>query len=137
MEVETLFGTLQARFPDLITQYMPFSNMVAMRHDLDAVHETIVGFEGDVFETEDQRAFTDASYKTFSRPLEMPRPYKVEAGTLVRQVVTVRHPRLVEQGPRVVGGTGGRSRTACGAPGRSRSGHQPCPPSAPACPRTT
>ena len=104
VEVETLFGTLQARFPDLITQYMPFSNMVAMRHDMDAVHETSIGFEGDVFETEDQRAFTDASYKTFSRPLEMPRPYKVEAGTLVRQVVTVRHPRLVGQGPSGIGG---------------------------------
>jgi hypothetical protein len=94
VEVETLFGTLSARFPDLITQYMPFSNMVAMRHDLETPHETHIGFEGDVFETEDQRAFTDASYKTFSRPLEMPRPFKVEEGTIVRQVVTVRHPRL-------------------------------------------
>jgi hypothetical protein len=92
--VETLFGTLQARFPDLITQYMPFSNMGSIRHDVGSAHETMVSFEGDVFETEDQRAFTDASYKTFSRPLEMPRPYKVDAGTVIRQVVTVRHPNL-------------------------------------------
>ncbi|HZW01540.1 MAG TPA: hypothetical protein VFF55_08220, partial [Candidatus Deferrimicrobium sp.] len=96
--VETLFGTLEARFPDLITQYMPFSNMVSIRHDAGSAHETIVGFEGDVFETEDQRAFTDASYKSFSRPLEMTRPYKVEAGTVVRQVVTVSHPLLATQG---------------------------------------
>ena len=95
--VETLFGTLEARFPDLITQYMPFSNMVSIRHDSGSPHETIVSFEGDVFETEDQRAFTDASYKTFSRPLEMPRPFKVEVGTVVRQVVTVSHPNLASQ----------------------------------------
>jgi hypothetical protein len=94
VEVETLFGTLRARFPELITQYMPFSNMVAMRHDLGDAHETVIDLQGDVFETEDQRAFTDASFKTFSRPLEMPRPFKVDAGTLIRQVVSIRHPRV-------------------------------------------
>ncbi len=101
--METLFGTLEARFPDLITQYMPFSNMVSIRHDAGSPHETIVGFEGDVFETEDQRAFTDASYKTFSRPLEMPRPYKVEAGTVVRQVVTVQPSAPRRAGSRAAG----------------------------------
>jgi hypothetical protein len=110
--VETLFGTLEARFPDLITQYMPFSNMVSIRHDAGSPHETIVSFEGDVFETEDQRAFTDASYKTFSRPLEMPRPFKAEAGTVIRQVITVRHP-LVAMRPVVVsGGASGPDRPA-------------------------
>ena len=96
VEVETLFGTLRARFPELITQYMPFSNMVAMRlaDDLGDAYETVIDLQGDVFETEDQRAFTDASFKTFSRPLEMPRPFKVDAGTLIRQVVTIRHPRV-------------------------------------------
>ena len=110
--VETLFGTLEARFPDLITQYMPFSNMVSIRHDAGSAHETIVDFEGDVFETEDQRAFTDASYKTFSRPLEMPRPFKVEAGTVIRQVVSVRHPLAAGQAGVAAGGTGGSSRTS-------------------------
>ena len=110
--VETLFGTLEARFPDLITQYMPFSNMVSIRHDAGSLHETIVNFEGDVFETEDQRAFTDASYKTFSRPLEMPRPFKVEAGTVIRQVVTVRHPLAAGQSRVATGGTGGPARAA-------------------------
>ena len=105
--VETLFGTLEARFPDLITQYMPFSNMVSIRHDAGSPHETIVSFEGDVFETEDQRAFTDASYKTFSRPLEMPRPFKVEAGTVIRQVVTVRHPLAAGRVATVTAGIGG------------------------------
>jgi D-apionolactonase len=109
VEVDTLFGTLHARFPDLITQYMPFSNMVGMRHDADTPHETNIGFEGDLFETEDQRAFTDASYKTFSRPLEMPRPYKVDTGTVVRQVVTVRHPHLPAQDAAAVGPAAGPS----------------------------
>jgi len=110
--VETLFGTLEARFPDLITQYMPFSNMVSIRHDAGSPHETIVSFEGDVFETEDQRAFTDASYKTFSRPLEMPRPFKVEAGTVIRQVVTVRHLLAAGRVAAVTGGTGGQAQAS-------------------------
>lgn len=97
VKVTTLFGTLQARFPDLVTQYMPFSNMLAMRHDAGATHETVIDFEGEVFETEDQRAFTDASYKTFGRPLEMPRPFKVDAGTVIRQVITIRHPGAMAQ----------------------------------------
>ena len=40
---------------------------------------------GDVFEMEDQRNWTDASYKTYSRPLDLPFPYLLAAGEHVRQ----------------------------------------------------
>ena len=36
--------------------------------------------EGDTFEMEDQRNWTDASYKTYVRPLALPWPYTLAAG---------------------------------------------------------
>src|SRR5699024_4989680 len=48
-----------------------------------------VAFDGDTFEMEDQRNWTDASFKTYSRPLSLPFPYTVEAGAAVRQAVTI------------------------------------------------
>jgi hypothetical protein len=93
VEVQTPFGTVRGRFPDLITGFMPFSNVTRIRHDFVTTHETQVVFAGDMFEMEDQRAFTDASYKSFSRPLALAWPYLVDAGTPVRQSVTVSVPR--------------------------------------------
>ena len=64
-------------------------------------HEAVPGvwadlkIEGDIFEMEDQRNWTDASYKTFSTPLRIPFPVEVTAGTRIRQAVTLslRHER--------------------------------------------
>lgn len=46
-------------------------------------------FEGDVFEMEDQRNWTDASFKTYSRPLSLPYPYLLAAAERVNQSITV------------------------------------------------
>lgn len=48
-------------------------------------------FSGDVFEMEDQRNWTDASYKIYSRPLSLPFPYPVGEGEQIHQklVITV------------------------------------------------
>jgi D-apionolactonase len=46
-------------------------------------------FEGDVFETEDQRNWTDASYKTYSTPLELPFPVEVTYGERISQRVAL------------------------------------------------
>ena len=51
--------------------------------------EVDIAFEGEVFEMEDQRNWTDASFKTYCRPLALPRPYTLEAGDEVRQRITV------------------------------------------------
>jgi REP element-mobilizing transposase RayT len=48
-----------------------------------------VEFAGDIFEMEDQRNWTDASFKTFCTPLRLPYPVEVAAGTTVRQSVTL------------------------------------------------
>jgi hypothetical protein len=47
-------------------------------------------FAGDVFELEDQRNNSDASFKTYSRSNLMPRPYWLRAGVPIRQSVTLR-----------------------------------------------
>ncbi len=58
-------------------------------------HEVVPGltaevrFEGEIFEMEDQRNWTDASYKTFCTPLALPYPVEVVAGDTVRQAVTL------------------------------------------------
>lgn len=49
-----------------------------------------IEFSGDVFEMEDQRNWTDASYKTYSRPLANPFPYSVKSGETIWQEITVR-----------------------------------------------
>jgi hypothetical protein len=46
-------------------------------------------FAGDVFEMEDQRNWTDASFKTYGRPLARAFPYRIGPGERVRQSVTI------------------------------------------------
>lgn len=47
-------------------------------------------FTGDVFEMEDQRNWTDASFKTYCPPLAKKFPVRIISGTRVRQRVTLR-----------------------------------------------
>ncbi|HEX6971924.1 MAG TPA: hypothetical protein VF234_06875, partial [Limnochordia bacterium] len=51
--------------------------------------EATVRMEGDTFEMEDQRNWTDASYKTYCTPLRLPFPVEVRAGTVIEQSVTL------------------------------------------------
>ena len=44
---------------------------------------------GDFFEMEDQRNWTDASYKTYSRPLSRPFPYPVASGESINQKLVI------------------------------------------------
>jgi hypothetical protein len=46
-------------------------------------------FEGDLFEMEDQRNWTDNSFKTYCTPLALPWPKDARAGQEIRQAVTV------------------------------------------------
>lgn len=48
-----------------------------------------ISFEGDIFEMEDQRNWTDASYKIYSTPLELPFPVEVKKGDQFRQKISI------------------------------------------------
>jgi hypothetical protein len=77
-------------FPEQISPHQPFFDIREMRWPIGEWGEAQVRFEGDIFETEDQRNWTDASYKTYCTPLSLPFPAQVKAGDEVRQHITVR-----------------------------------------------
>lgn len=77
-------------FPDAIAPHQPFRDLRSIAHKVSPGLWAEVTFEGDVFETEDQRNWTDASFKTYCRPLALPFPYRLEVGQEVVQRVTLR-----------------------------------------------
>ncbi|MGG7581104.1 D-apionate lactonase [Rhizobium sp. Nf11,1] len=84
--VEHVDGRIVAtRFPDLIEPWQPFKDMRAITHDVMPGVTAECRMEGDTFEMEDQRNWSDASYKTYVRPLALPWPYQIPAGQSVRQ----------------------------------------------------
>ena len=48
-----------------------------------------LGFSGDIFETEDQRNWSDGSFKTYSTPSALPTPVDVAVGDTVNQSVSI------------------------------------------------
>lgn len=79
--------TYQTRFPKQISAAQPVMNISALSHNVGDVRVSLV-FEGEIFEMEDQRNWTDASFKTYCRPLSLPRPYTLAEGAQVRQRIT-------------------------------------------------
>ena len=84
-------GTVEeTEFPGLIMPLQPFFDISAMRHQVSPGVWLTCRFEGaDPWETEDQRNWTDASYKTYYRPLALPYPYPLAAGETLRQTATL------------------------------------------------
>lgn len=88
--VEQTDGRLaEGHFPDAISPHQPFFDMRAISHPVASGVSATVRMEGDTFEMEDQRNWTDDSYKTYSTPLAIPYPVEVKAGEHIRQVVTI------------------------------------------------
>lgn len=88
--VEQVDGTREdTRFPDLIEPWQPFKDMRAITHTVLEGVTAECRMEGDIFEMEDQRNWSDASYKTYVRPLALPWPYEIAAGEAVRQTIVL------------------------------------------------
>lgn len=84
---------MRDEFPKHVSHRQPFWNVAA----LEWMHDDVpvrVEFEGETFETEDQRNWGDASYKTYCRPHAWPQPYPLKDGEVVEHAVRVRigHP---------------------------------------------
>lgn len=78
------------RFPDTVMALQPFFDIRAMTHEVAPGLSVTCRMEGeDPWETEDQRNWTDASYKTYYRPLAKPFPYKIAQGSEIRQSITL------------------------------------------------
>ncbi|SDR60870.1 D-apionate lactonase [Paraburkholderia tuberum] len=96
-------GTIEdSAFPVLIDPWQPFKDIRSIEHTLASGLKVRCALKGDVFEMEDQRNWSDASFKTYSRPLELPWPYLLEAGTTTEQSVSLSvdgaPPRLATRG---------------------------------------
>lgn len=76
--------------PDAVSPYQPVFDIRSLTYELGGDVRVEIGFEGDVFEMEDQRNWSDASFKTYCTPLERPWPVQLHAGDTVEQAVTVR-----------------------------------------------
>jgi hypothetical protein len=81
-------GTIEeSAFPDLIDPWQPFKDIRAIENTFASGLTVRCSLFGDVFEMEDQRNWSDASFKTYSRPLELPWPYTLAAGSANEQSV--------------------------------------------------
>ena len=86
---ETTGKTFDTRFPERIDPVQPMMNLRAIRHEFAPGATVECRMEGDTFEMEDQRNWTDASYKTYVRPLALPWPYTLAKGDELEQSVTL------------------------------------------------
>jgi hypothetical protein len=77
-------GVSELAFPVQVSPHQPAKDIAGLAWEADGVPLRL-DLAGEVFEMEDQRNWTDASYKTYSRPLDLPFPYTVAAGEHVRQ----------------------------------------------------
>jgi hypothetical protein len=101
---ETPDGTVEGVFPERIAPHQPFFDMQSISHETPSGGQVTIRLEGDLWEMEDQRNWTDASYKTYSTPLRIPYPVQLREGDRVRQTVTIigsgaASPAKAEAGP--------------------------------------
>jgi len=91
VEVEHTDGAVEiSTFPMRVDPVQPFLNLRSLTHEVIPGLKAVVRMLGDTFEMEDHRNWTDASFKTYVRPLALPWPYTLKAGATVQQSVSVR-----------------------------------------------
>jgi hypothetical protein len=88
--VEHTDGTFEkGEFPKYISPNEPFRDIRAIYYPVPSGGSVEVRFEGETFEMEDQRNWTDGSFKTYSTPQALPKPVKVTPGHRVSHRVTI------------------------------------------------
>ncbi|MBL4885808.1 MAG: hypothetical protein JKY95_14915 [Planctomycetaceae bacterium] len=79
----------KGQFPKFVSPEQPAKNLRAITHEVAPGIRARVDFKGEVFEMEDQRNWTDASFKTYCTPLEIPYPVEVPKGTKISQKIRI------------------------------------------------
>lgn len=90
-------GDIEGTFPDLIgaqkleggVYHALFPAFDRLEIGLASGGKLLVELEGDLWETEDHRNWTDANFKTYSTPLGLGRPAPLEAGQELRQRLVI------------------------------------------------
>ncbi|QSO47315.1 hypothetical protein [Alicyclobacillus mengziensis] len=80
----------QGKFPAYISANQPFTDISGLRWMPSHTVYAELKVDGDVFEMEDQRNWSDDSFKTYCTPLHLPKPVIRAAGTLASQQVTLK-----------------------------------------------
>jgi hypothetical protein len=73
-------------FPILVEPHQPFFDIAGMLHGVGGA-KVHISFLGEVFEMEDQRNWTDASFKTYCRPQAWEQPYAIVSGATIQHGV--------------------------------------------------
>ena len=105
-------------FPRAVNPIQPFLHIRALSHEFAPGQRVTVRMEGDTWEMEDHRNWTDASFKTYVRPLALPWPYVLAAGEVVRQSVSVQFEGVGRKAARARAAA--PVRVTAGKPGRRR-----------------
>jgi hypothetical protein len=91
VEVEYTSGKKEkSKFPALVNPACPFTDIRALKHKVMDGLSVTCRMEGYAFEMEDHRNWSDASFKTYVRPLAEPWPYTMPAGKSFTQKVSLR-----------------------------------------------
>ncbi len=89
VELRTVSGGRENRMmPEHISPAQPMMDIAGLAFDLGGA-KLDIAFDGETFEMEDQRNWSDASFKTYCRPLVEPFAYRIEAGDKLQQSITV------------------------------------------------
>jgi hypothetical protein len=74
-------------FPLYVSPHQPFTDIHAIRHRVGSEAWASLDYTGGVFEIEDQRNWTDGSYKSYCPPLAVPYPREVTPDAEIDQTV--------------------------------------------------
>lgn len=85
------------RFPEWISPHQPFRTMRAIQHEVEPGCPVRVEMTGDIFEMEDHRNWTDASFKTYCTPLSQPFPARMREGQTVEQEIRITWPQGIPE----------------------------------------
>lgn len=85
--INSLGESIQGIFPEHIEPFQPITDIRILNWNTRDHVSVSLKTEGDVFEMEDQRNWTDASFKIYSTPLAQPFPVEMKAGSVTEQRV--------------------------------------------------
>ena len=91
--IHTNGSVASATFPKIVAPKQPVAgleDLKAISYEISPGAWVTTKFEGDIFETEDQRNWVDDSFKTYCTPSAWPTPVEVYSGEHVRQRVLVK-----------------------------------------------
>ncbi|HEX9451639.1 MAG TPA: hypothetical protein VF934_09530 [Burkholderiales bacterium] len=107
VDIEHVDGRkVKGKFPELVNPIQPVLDIRSLTHEVLPGLKATVLMQGDTFEMEDHRNWTDASFKTYVRPLSRPWPYTLKAGEAVKQSIKVTLSGPVPGGGKTAAGKG-------------------------------